>query len=383
MDLFKASNQWATRPDDERFWKLSDAYTATREYRGEAVEKSLLYSDLRVEARESDVLLVGKAGIPARLSHWAFGQLAQRCGAPAGYLRDLPATLAAQNLNHGLKHRTESETANVLFHRNGSLLARAFTSDLYSRVWNHEVIERALQLEFRGWRTPPARPCREGQVGSRIATEADVLDVKGSSGLSINIGDVIAPAGIYASDHDCFLFLVNEKNRIKDGTEGGLSRGVFITNSEVGAASLRITRFLYRHVCGNHIVWGASNVVETRLRHVGESVGERFRQSLQAEVEWVDESSTEDERRIKTARNFYLGEDKDEVLDKLFGIKSLGLSRAALTTGYEAVDVDVDGDPRTVWGLAQGLTRASQSTSYADERDRLDRAAGKVVELSF
>ena len=29
----------------------------------------------------------------------------------------------------------------------------------------------------------------------------------------------------------------------------------------VAAASLRVTRFYYRHVCGNHIVWDASNVL--------------------------------------------------------------------------------------------------------------------------
>ena len=45
---------------------------------------------------------------------------------------------------------------------------------------------------------------------------------------------MIAPAGIYASDHDMFAFLVNEEYRIDDGSDGGLARGFFVQNSEVG-----------------------------------------------------------------------------------------------------------------------------------------------------
>ena len=384
LNLFAASTQWSTRPDDERFWTLSDAYRATKDYADNArVAAGIPYSTLRTEAKDGEIVLVGSKDIPARLSHWAFGQLASRVGAPAGYLRQLPATLAAQNLNHGLKS-AGSDEADILLHTNGGWLTRAFTSPVYNRIWNWEVIERALELEAGGWRTPPARPARAGQAGSRPATAYDVLQqTSGGGGLSVNVGDIIAPAGIYASDHDCFLFLVNEQNRVQDGTPDGLSRGVFITNSEVGAASLRVTRFYYRHVCGNHIVWDASNVVEVRLRHVGDRVDERFSDAIEAQVRWIDEGSREDEQKIARAKTFRLGESKEDVLDAVFGKRSVGLSRAAIGTGYDSVLPEIDGDPRSAWGLAQGLTRASQQVAYSDERDRLDRAAGKVVELAF
>jgi len=73
---------------------------------------------------------------------------------------------------------------------------------------------------------------------------------------SLKVGDKIAPAGLYGSDHDMFAFMVLENRRIEDGTEGGLSRGAFFSNSEVGGGAFRIKSFYYRHVCGNHIVWG-------------------------------------------------------------------------------------------------------------------------------
>ncbi len=83
---------------------------------------------------------------------------------------------------------------------------------------------------------PPARPAFPDQPGTRPATEDDVLAVKDF--LSINVGDPVAPAGLYASNHDMFAFLINEENRIDDGSDSGLSRGVFFENSEVGAKAL-------------------------------------------------------------------------------------------------------------------------------------------------
>ena len=74
MELFKANRQWATRPADERFPTLQALYDVTRAYAQEAKTKDVPVSDLRVEANEGDVGLVGRAGIPAKFTHWAFGQ---------------------------------------------------------------------------------------------------------------------------------------------------------------------------------------------------------------------------------------------------------------------------------------------------------------------
>jgi uncharacterized protein DUF932 len=177
-----------------------------------------------------------------------------------------------KNLNHGVSKLAsasgDNQSANVLFHQGDGLVVRAFTSDRYSRIWNYEVLDRLIPLQEYGWRVPPARPARRSQAGIRIATKADVLDGN-KFGLSIKQGDAIAPAGLYASDHDMFVFMVNERNRVKDGTSNGLAKGFFVENSEVGAASLSLTTFFYRVVCGNHIVWGATDVSELRIRHVG------------------------------------------------------------------------------------------------------------------
>lgn len=136
----------------------------------------------------------------------------------------------------------DGNRCNALFHSNGNFVCRAFTSDDYARIWNYELIGRLRDVMGDGWRVPPARPAFINQPGARPATEADVLARKTTGGgLTINMGDMIAPAGLYASDHDCFIFMVNEEQRIDDGSDGGLSRGFFISHSEVGASALKVT----------------------------------------------------------------------------------------------------------------------------------------------
>jgi hypothetical protein len=165
MNIFKANQQWATRPDDEKFLDIRSAYEQSLAYAQTAVEKSDVQpGSLRVEADKGEVMLVGKGNIPARLTHWSFGQLASRVGAPASYLRSVPATLAAQNLNHGLRQvygtadvpLDPQQSVNLLVHQNGNMVVRAFTSERYTRIWNHTLLRRMLDFQNHGWTTPVA-----------------------------------------------------------------------------------------------------------------------------------------------------------------------------------------------------------------------------------
>lgn len=358
MELFKAHKQWSTRPADERFSSLQALYDATKHYSESAKERTDVRVDsLRVENVDGDVHIVGRGGMPATLTHWAFGQLCARVGAPASYLRELPATLAAQNVNHGLAQRVQGDsdaTVSLLFHLNGGFVLRALTSDRYERIWNHEVAERLLDLESRGWE--PALP----DVRAEIDPEGP------------------RPA-LYASDHDLFAFIRNRTRTISEpGNPDGLQRGLIAENSEVGASKIRLTRFLYREMCGNHIIWGASDVVELSARHVG-NVRHKMRAWSLEINRYMDESAAADEAKIITAKRILIAATKESVLDALFGKRSIALSRKVLESGYDACLPDVDGDPRTPWGMAQGLTRYSQTTPYADKRTEIDRAAGRLL----
>lgn len=393
MQIMKAHNQWATRPSEERFWDLPELLTATRKIHQQAAEASASLADLRVEAVDDDLRLVGKAGVPAILSHFAFGQLAARAKAPASYLRGLPPTLAAQNLNHGLKtlgNDNPDTKVRLLFHRNGSLVLRAATSEKYSRVWNDELVERVINVLPDGWRAPPARPV--GNIGAertRLATEADVSRLSQHLGLAVQVGDTIAPAGLYASDKDIFIFLINEQNPIDDGTGFPLFRGIMLWNSEVGDMSLGGMAFLLKGVCGNHIIHDASSVFEFNFRHVGK-VQERANEALEVKIkQYADDSANEQENKLVKAQSMLLGATKEEVIDAVLSFvrtkKVPSITKDMLDSAFDAADEHRDwyGDPRTVYGVVNGLTEVSQRERHTDARTAIDKAAGRVLEMAF
>ena len=381
MELFKASEQWFTRPADQRFASIEAMHVACSNYRHQARTAELPYREMCARAEGKELIIDGKT-TSARLSNWAFGQLAQRAEAPASYMRQLPAFLAADCINHGLQKK--DGVAQLMFHSNGSLLMRSITSDKYERIWNSDITKRLLALTKEGWRLPPARPAFANQPGTRIATEADVLgNMGGGGGLSVKVGDEIAPAGAYASDHDMFVFLVDPTRSIQDPSGQVLYRGFFTWNSEVGAASFGIQTFLFRHVCGNHIVWDASGVKVMRIRHVGEA-NERSREMLAEVYKYRDSAASDDEAKLKLAATKRLGTNKEEVLDALFKMR-LPVSQAVCKSAVDCAEecADVDGDPYSVWGTVNGLTRISQRGQYTDERVFIDRAAAKVMEVAF
>jgi hypothetical protein len=399
VNLYAASNQWAVRPADERFWTLTEARDACKAYADSAEELTVDFGNEAIMTDGDNLVLSldgGKGKRNATMTNWGFSQLCRMASAPAEYLRKLPAHLAAQCLDSGLdKHfagRDDYE-CKALVHANGQTVLRSLTSERYARFWNWEVFDRLIGLQYTGWKVPPGRPSNANDPRARPATEADCLARKSSGGgLAINPGDMIAPAGIYASDHDMFSFLVNEDYRIEDGSDGGLARGFFVQNSEVGASALKVTFFHYRHVCGNHIVWDASNVIEVSVRHIGDVAGRFHIQLADAVNKYLTASATEETARVQRARSLSLGATKDEVLDAVFkaiaggrrnGLPS-GMNFKQLGAAYDLAEqyVDVDGSPRTVWGYVNGLTRLSQQTAYTDDRTFLDRAGSSVLTLA-
>lgn len=365
--LTQAFDQWSNRPADERFKSLEDLHAATSRSRGMAAQsRGVALKSLRIGVDAKDVkaqpVLIGQNGNEANFSHWAFGQVCRQLGAPAHYLRNLPADLAATNLNHGIQSAIDPEPVNLLFNapqqvsQAGPLTLRASTSSKYTRIWNSDVTSRLLRLVEMN---PDWQPAPEAFDGSR---------------------------GLYASDEDMFAFLVdNQRPIFEQDKNGGLGRGFFVWNSEVGAASFGITTFLYEYVCGNHRVWGASGVTELRIRHIGNADDRAFMEIAREVKKYADSSASDDEAKIRRAMVLRLGENKDEVLDRIFSLPRIDIPRKTLEAGYaKAVEhEDWYGDPNTVWGITGGLTEVARDLPNASERTKLDRAAGKITQLAF
>jgi hypothetical protein len=356
--LIKAHHQWANRADDERFSSVEEMHKWAKQYKVEAREAALSSPrqlKLGVVGGQDGqrIVLEGRTGQIADMTNWSFSQICREAEAPASYLRTLPATLARDCLTSGLE-RADDREINLLLNQNSKNTLRAITSPKYTRIWNSDVTERLVALKHsgQGWQEAPA-----AFDGSR---------------------------GQYLSDRDMFSFFVDNDRRIfEKDKNGGLSRGFFAWNSEVGASTFGIMTFLYEYVCGNHRVWGASEVVEVKIRHVGRADEKGFEELSAAVKMYADSSASEDEAKITMAREYRIGQTKDEVLDRLFGFNLA--SKKVLEQAHQIALEHEDwyGDPLSAWGMGGGLTQVARDLPNADERVALDRAGAKVLELAW
>ena len=122
------------------------------------------------------------------------------------------------------------------------------------------------------------------------------------------------PSGAYLGDRDMFLFLVDGNRDLDDPTDAshaGLFRGFMLRNSDVGAAALTLDVFLFRAVCGNHIIWGFRHIAGLRRRHVGASIHEAWTASLDAVSAMLDATLADDRAILLRATSQELGPTRE------------------------------------------------------------------------
>jgi hypothetical protein len=144
----------------------------------------------------------------------------------------------------------------------------------------------------------------------------------------------------------------------------------------VGAAALTLDLFLFRMVCGNHIIWGFQHVAGFRRRHVGASIQEAWTTSLESVRTALDADAAHDRLVLLRATSQELGPTRDAVVDA--AVQRLELSQKQAAEAYTLAET-FETNPRSVWGYVQGLTRLSQRTPWQDGRFTLDRAASRLL----
>lgn len=371
-----AAREYANRPKDERFPSVAALVENAQHQREHSIEKQINAKDLKAVDVEGELALQGPKGNPARFTHWSFGQLARSIGAPAAYLRDLPAKLAADCVNHGLQNTPPASDFNLLLQApNGRPhpTVRACTSETYGRVWDAELygaVQRQIMQHDHRWTTPPT-----------WSGEA---------------------AGAYRGDRDSFLILVNGGSIVQDPSlrntvysrptppttpnqvnednvdPSGMYRGLLIRNSEVGAASIVIEQILFRFVCGNHMLWGAVTDKSFNRRHVGaKTLRDTLREISSIAFHWTNATAGRDEAIIRSLIDHDIAKTKEAVVDEL---RKIGFSKADAIAAYDKAEMTESASPRSFWGIAQGATRISQATGYQDDRFALDQLAAKVLQ---
>jgi len=361
VELTQANRQWASRSYDERYTNLFDMLSDMDIKRNNSREKHV--SIRQIEARPSDdnrgIEIHGPNGVPYAPSHWAFGQLAARAEAPAGYLRTLPAPMAADCINYGLKFKRNIDEIAVLLDKSEAPIIRAATGPRYGRIWNSDIVRKLIDTFGDGVNGQFTVPAEFG-IKQTVSKENTTL---------------------FAGDRDMFVFLANETNRIelknrRDGKTGTLARGFFVWNSEVGAATFGVQSFLFDYVCSNRIVWGAQDVKKITVRHTSAAPDRFIEQIAPALLEYSNSSVSSVTTALNNAQNSRFDSDDKltEFLSARFGKREGEAIKAA-----HMID---EGRPiETIWDAVTGATAYARNIQWQDERVAVEREAGKILDL--
>jgi hypothetical protein len=359
-NLVEASHQWATRPPEERFTSLPAMFAHLSAIRAASVSRNI---ESRVlSARPADdnrgLYLSGPSGGTASFTNWSFQQVATLAGAPAAYLRGLPAPLAADCINYGLQvERDATETGLLLTRRdNGAVELRAATGPRYGRIWSADVVSALAERFGDGvtgdWRVP-------GIFGRPLE---DVT---------------AANTTLFAGDRDAFVFLADEERRIeipnrRNGEPGSLARGFFVSNSEVGAGALKVKVFLFDYVCANRIVWGARDVQEVAIRHTSAAPRRFVEEVAPLLSDFAQASAAPVEARLQAAQAL-----------KLSKVDSFLASRFGPRIAERMADVHQaeEGRPiETAWDAITAATAYARSVPWTADRIALEETAGAILD---
>lgn len=183
---------------------------------------------------------------------------------------------------------------------------------------------------------------------------------------------------LYASDRDVFIFLVDPAHPIEVDGET-LFRGFFAWNSETGAATFGLKTFLYRYVCDNRLIWGATDMQELRIRHTG-GAPDRFAYEGGRYLErYANESTATLVEDIRAAKCKEIPLLKDQSMADW--LQTRGFSKAEANASVTTA-VAEEGRARSVWDIIQGVTAYARSIPHTNDRVDLETRAGKLMQIA-
>lgn len=367
----RVSSEWFSRPADERYLSLSELARAVRDRadssRTRVVESALIH----VEANRSDperlALTLTGTDTPIAPTHWSFGQLASLVGAPAAYLRQLPAPLAAINLQYGLTSN-RAEQIKTLETDNGRVELRAVTGPDYGRIYDYELVEAVQRIAGNGtgdtrWKVPGVLDWSTGIYNPRVDITKDTTT-------------------LYASDRDVFLFLVDDLNpieagRLPDGSPDLYFRGFYCWNSEVGAKTLGMASFYLRAVCQNRNLWGVEDFEEITIRHSKYAANRFAHEAAPALANFANSSALPFVNGIKMARERIVARTDEDRTDFL---RRRGFSKAETGKIIDTVLAEEGRPPESIFDFVQGITAVARDKPHQDARLDMEAKAKKLLE---
>lgn len=357
MDVTTAAQrQYYSRPSDQKFSSVDDLLASVEGRRKRSIEFDGDISDVTAhQATGGGIELVAK-GQFMNPTHYAFGQTCNLIGAPAAYLRKLSSQgkedMVVGLLNHGIQKRERDgfKFLAVDAPDGDSTELYATTSPSYGRIYDNDVVGMTKQ----------------------------VIDAQD--------GKFFSPWGwgkkhraLFGSQQDVFMYFIDGGSIVDGGGERDqLHRGIYVWNSEVGAATFGIATFLFRETCGNFLVWGAQNIKILNIRHTSGGPAKFVAEAAPALKEFANTSVRQLEAGVRAAKAYGLPTDEDEIVK--FGVKH-GFNRAETKRAIAAANTE-EGQCASLWDLVNGFTATARMMVHADAKDSMEVRAGKLMKLA-
>ena len=367
----RVSSEWFSRPADERFFSLSELFASVRgraeRSRTRIVESAAIRVDASRDIADRMTLMLPGSETPIAPTHWSFAQLASLVGAPAAYLRQLPAPLAGVNLQYGLTaHRAEQiKTLEV---DAGRAELRAVTGPDYGRIYDHELVAAVQRIAGDGvgdtrWKVPGLLDWSTGVYNPCVDVTRDTTT-------------------LYASDRDVFLFLVDDLNpieagRLPDGSPDLFFRGFFCWNSEVGAKTLGMASFYLRAVCQNRNMYGVEDFQEITIRHSKYAASRFATEAKPALTRFANSSPAPFVNSIKAAQAQIVARSDE---DRANFLRKRGFSRSDTVKIIETVLAEEGHPPTSLFDFVQGITAVARGKTHQDARLDLEAQAKKLLD---
>lgn len=369
VELFAAHKNWANRPEDERFTSLADLHAAVEARDNMSFEKMVPVDTLKrmVPTVVDDKLLTlaSPTGTSAALTHWSTGQLFASLEIPRPFLAKLSTDIATDVVRDRWARALTAIPNRLFIAQNGDTAVRSFNGSRYERLWDSEVTLALQQHLPEGWRNPVA------YAGGKWGAE-------------------LVPSGLYAGDRDMFGFFIDGGDALDLGPRAQLHRGFYVSNSEVGAASFDVTQFYFNRVCGNNIIWGASDVVSMRARHTA-----AVREAFGGFVAWLKRGAGFDQSQniaacVRDAMDDVFARpmdllrsddgdllQHDPTFQRLGRMKFSGPEIRGALTAMEREEQE-GGLRGTRWDWMQGFTALARTRTNVDSRLDLEERAAKA-----
>ena len=365
------ASEWFSRPADERYLSLSELARSVRDRadrsRTRVVESALIHVEANRNDPERLALILPGTDTAIAPTHWSFGQLAGLVGAPAAYLRQLPAALAAINLQYGLTSN-RAEQIKTLETDDGRTELRAVTGPDYGRIFDAELVEAVQRIAGNGtgdtrWKVPGVLDWSTGIYNPRVDITKDTTT-------------------LYASDRDVFLFLVDDLNpieagRLPDGSPDLYFRGFYCWNSEVGAKTLGMASFYLRAVCQNRNLWGVEDFEEITIRHSKYATNRFAHEAAPALLNFANSSPLPFVNGIKAARERIVARTDEDRTDFL---RRRGFSKAKTGKIIDTVLSEEGRPPESIFDFVQGITAVARDKPHQDARLDMEAKAKKLLE---